>query len=687
MRIRYIHLNNIRSYVNKRVEFPEGSILLSGNIGSGKTSLLLAVDFALFGFRKGNLSGNGLLRKGSDFGFVELSYEVDGKEVVIRRNLKRSSLKVSQASGVIEINGIREELGPTELKQKILTLFNYPKESLTRSKALIYNYTVYTPQEEMKAILQGDSEERLNILRRVFGIDKYKRILENLKILTTKLKDRKKELNLLSSNLEQVVEEKEVKINRFKEINDNLESLKVKFNEIERIFELKNKKLEEIEIKNKERDKIINDQRVLNSKLDSSVNLINRNDSNISNLNVEINALEAELKTFPSVDSELLNNKILGAEEDIRKLESDNLGTNKKIGEIEFLVNRSEELKRDIGSLELCPTCKQDVSETHKKEIYDKEDLELKKSRELYKEYKETHDKNINLINELKGTLEELRKDRGRIEVYLAKKNSFNDKTNYLRNILEEQKRLKVEISELNSTKLGYDKLLESFSDYGSEIERKKSEINEIVSVKGNLNSEISASEREREIIKERINELNFEISEKEKFKSNVVKYSEMISFLDTDFSGLMSTIEKQIMKKVHSDFDSIFKEWFGVLIDSGDLEIGLDYSFTPVIRQNGYDIDYDHLSGGERTAAALSYRLALNHIINTIMSDINTKDILILDEPTDGFSSEQVDKLRIVLESLRAEQIIIVSHDPKIESFVYNVIKFEKKEGESFVY
>jgi DNA repair protein SbcC/Rad50 len=687
MRIRYIHLNNIRSYVNKRIEFPEGSILLSGNIGSGKTSLLLAVDFALFGFRKGNLSGNGLLRKGSDLGFVELSYEVNGKEVVIRRNLKRSALKVSQASGVIEINGIREELGPTELKQKILTLFNYPKESLTRSKALIYNYTVYTPQEEMKAILQGDSEERLNILRRVFGIDKYKRILENLKVLTTKLKDRKKELNLLSSNLEQVVQEKEIKISRFKEINDNLENLKVKFGEIEKIFELKNKELEEIETKNKERDKVINDQRVLNSKLDSSVSLMNRNDSNISNLNGEINNLEAELKSFQSVDSELLNKKISGAEEDIRKLESNNLITNKKIGEIEFLVNRSEELKRDIGSLELCPTCKQDVSETHKKEIYDKEDLELKKSRELYREHKETHDNNLNLINELKETLEELRKDRGRIEVYLAKKNSFDDKTNYLRNILEEQKRLKIEISELNSTKLGYDRLLENFLDYGSEIEKKKIEINEIVSVKGNLNSEIFASEREREMIRERINELNFEISEKEKFKGNVVKYSEMISFLDTDFSGLMATIEKQIMKKVHSDFDSIFKEWFGVLIDSEDLEIGLDYSFTPVIRQNGYDIDYDHLSGGERTAAALSYRLALNHIINTIMSDINTKDILILDEPTDGFSSEQVDKLRIVLESLKAEQIIIVSHDPKIESFVDNVIKFEKKEGESFVY
>ena len=57
------------------------------------------------------------------------------------------------------------------------------------------------------------------------------------------------------------------------------------------------------------------------------------------------------------------------------------------------------------------------------------------------------------------------------------------------------------------------------------------------------------------------------------------------------------------------------------------------------------------------------------------------------MDEPTDGFSTEQVDKLRIILEEINIKQIIIVSHDPKIESFVDSVLRFEKKEGESFVF
>jgi len=85
-------------------------------------------------------------------------------------------------------------------------------------------------------------------------------------------------------------------------------------------------------------------------------------------------------------------------------------------------------------------------------------------------------------------------------------------------------------------------------------------------------------------------------------------------------------------------------------------------------------------LSGGERTALALAYRLALNQIINSMLSKISTKDLLILDEPTDGFSSEQLDRMRQVLEELKIKQLILVSHEQKMEEFVETVLKFVKQ-------
>ena len=139
-------------------------------------------------------------------------------------------------------------------------------------------------------------------------------------------------------------------------------------------------------------------------------------------------------------------------------------------------------------------------------------------------------------------------------------------------------------------------------------------------------------------------------------------------------------------MLNVHSEFDSLFQKWFDVLIGDENLNVRLDDSFSPLIEQNGYEISIDFLSGGEKTSAALAYRLALNKVVNDLMEGIKTKDLIILDEPTDGFSSEQLDKVRDVLEQIGVKQTIIVSHESKIESFVDNVIRINKNEHVSEV-
>ena len=116
------------------------------------------------------------------------------------------------------------------------------------------------------------------------------------------------------------------------------------------------------------------------------------------------------------------------------------------------------------------------------------------------------------------------------------------------------------------------------------------------------------------------------------------------------------------------------------MLVDDENIKVKLDEEFTPVIEQGGYVIDYGFLSGGEKTAAALAYRLALNQVINNLIETVKTRDLLVLDEPTDGFSEQQLDRMRNVLDELNLKQIIIVSHDNKIESFVDNVIRFSKE-------
>lgn len=199
MILKKIYLENIRSYEKQEIEFPEGSILLSGDVGCGKTSILLGVEFALFGLQPGQ-RGSSILRNGAEEGKVTLEFEVDGKSVVIERNLKRGKT-VSQTSCSIGVDGEKKEISVTELKNQILELLNYPKE-FSKKQNVLYKFTVYTPQEEMKQIILQDPETRMNTLRHVFGIDRYKRILENASTLAIKIREEKRAKEGLISTLD-----------------------------------------------------------------------------------------------------------------------------------------------------------------------------------------------------------------------------------------------------------------------------------------------------------------------------------------------------------------------------------------------------------------------------------------------------------------------------------------------------
>ena len=147
-------------------------------------------------------------------------------------------------------------------------------------------------------------------------------------------------------------------------------------------------------------------------------------------------------------------------------------------------------------------------------------------------------------------------------------------------------------------------------------------------------------------------------------------------------FLSIITITETNVLAKLRNEFSKIFHEWFSILVPEG-LSVSLDEDFTPKIINQDYDLDYDFLSGGERTAVALAYRLALNQVLNSLLSKIKTKDLVILDEPTDGFSLEQLSKIGHIFEQLKSEQVILVSHEQKIEDFVDHIIRI-KKDGTS---
>jgi exonuclease SbcC len=63
MILKSLRLENIRSYTEQTVDFPMGITLFEGDIGSGKSTILMAIEFALFGL--GSEKGGALLKAGA----------------------------------------------------------------------------------------------------------------------------------------------------------------------------------------------------------------------------------------------------------------------------------------------------------------------------------------------------------------------------------------------------------------------------------------------------------------------------------------------------------------------------------------------------------------------------------------------------------------------------------------------
>ena len=182
MLFKKLHIQNIRSYEDLTIEFPKGSVLLAGDVGSGKTSILLGLQFALFGLQPGQ-KGSSILRYGTDNAYACLEVVIEGETVILERTIKKSkSGSITQDLNIITVGNTREELSTSEMKDRVIRILNYPKEFIKKSN-LLYKFTVYTPQEEMKSIIQERREVRLDTLRHIFGIDRYKRIKDNSQIL------------------------------------------------------------------------------------------------------------------------------------------------------------------------------------------------------------------------------------------------------------------------------------------------------------------------------------------------------------------------------------------------------------------------------------------------------------------------------------------------------------------------
>ena len=669
MILRSMRLENIRSYAEQTVSFPMGTTLFEGDIGSGKSTILMAIEFALFGL--GSEKGGALLKAGAKRGLVSLCFEVEGKEYEVCRSLERKARSVQQADCSLKTDGTVLQLSASEMKQKVLDILAFNEPADPKAQSYIYRYAIFTPQEEMKAIIWMRADSRLQTLRKAFRIEDYRIALDNSSTLAKTIREKSISLASHASDLESRREKYDAARAEIGKCEQELGSVNAyKADLDQKVAQLRER---------------VDSLRRSKDLLGRAVGEVPHLESLVKEKNGEVVDLESEIE---ELSAELV--KLMPEAEELSKVQRATLKSEAELREeLESLRRKERELRaaenvigakisdyESVGQNRVCPTCDRPAEPMEFEEKIRLKQEERGKALEEVGSC-ETRIKEIEDLQEslrqYKAAQEKLQNLNGRIERNNERMGKDHQKIQRLREQVEEAEQ-KLEKAQQQS---------EEFNRISGETEEASKSLDEVESRLRETERRIMRIQTTRGMLASQVEELEGEIRSKEKERKAAERLKEYQMWLEEFLMPTLEAIEKHVMMNINQEFNQHFQKWWGMLVEDPSKESRIDEDFTPLVEQDGYEQDYNYLSGGEKTSLALAYRLSLNTIVQKVSAGIKS-NLLILDEPTDGFSKEQLFKIREILDELKCPQVVMVSHERELESFADQVLRVEKKDGVS---
>jgi len=680
MILKELRLKNIRTYEHDTIEFPNGIMLFEGGIGSGKSTILLAIEFALFGL--GEERGNTLLTLGKNEGEVELAFEVNGKRHIVHRKLVRAKWGAGARSGAhvpgavaqddcwIEHEGVVDRLSARDMKVKVLSVLGFNEQADPRAKSSIFRYAVYTPQEEMKGIL-ADQERRLQTIRKALRLEDYKVAGDNAHKVAMQLRGTAELLIERGGEADRIDAEIRMSEEGLPKIRAEAAGTEDEIAEAE--IEVKGAKSESERL-SAELERLAGEaKKAKEVRAD-----IDRTARSVESLRAEARAGEGRL------------NAIKGQLGQLQAAQEPSLSLDDAEDMLKDARRRLSECQRGAGVHEhdlsnysrlvkegKCPTCGQPTDG----EFFTSR-LGVARAR----------------VEESNARRGELEKEIDELEAAVRAVREYEEAAARRQQLNERMEETKDRLAAAGEQLLGLEAQLEELRKRGERSERAEQDYIAVRREDEANEERLERAElREKDLIKrkaslkERIGSLEMEIlrltKERERALAEKARGEgllEVSDWLDGYFASAIEKIERSIMTSANRDFDAEFAKWFAYLVDDPTKSVRVDEDFTPLISQDAYEQEIGNLSGGERTALALAYRLALNKVVQK-NTDVDAS-LLILDEPTDGFSKDQIAKMGDLLKDLDIRQGIIVSHERELEGAVDHIFRVSKEAGRSRV-
>ncbi len=776
MRFTHIILENIRSHTHTEITLPPGRIVLTGDIGSGKSSILYAIEFALFGLLRGEQPS--LLRQQARQGSVSLTFTIHGEEITITRRIKRTKQGIQQDSAVHWHDRQGEHvLTPSEARARIISLFNYPREYV-KSNPLLYRYTIFTPQEQLKQILLAHREERLSLFRKLFQLDKYARARENTLLITRSIQPRhhdqldslRDQLREVKARLKAVEDHLSLAEERvqhaestaakaeaaYKQAREAYEHARRIQEERERITSLLTRLQDHLTRLREEKTRLPDDPlpmlREEASRLTQKRDKLRKREDDLQEEATRLAAVQARLQEKTMLLHERLRQepprgaireareRLTQHERILARLEEALTQARKKHAqaeaEYEALRQRLHQLKENLLTARVCPLCGQPISTEHKQHLVSETERISRELERLAEALRQTRQEEAQLSQQYKEAQREVETSRASLreeeqkqqqyEAWQQEAAALRDQAAVLQeNLSRAAERLaeaRKEKESIRKEREACDHALDHVHErirQAEQAQRLKQEEERLVQEKALLEEQLTklptqdltrlAAERDhaeadwrkslkdaedarllREKLRVQYEHLRLE---EERLQQDVqqalreeatARADEQIkAWMQNMLIPITSRLEEHLLARILAEFSSRFTFWLRILLPQARASIQED--FTPLIYLDTAEpLGYESLSGGERSSVALAYRLALYDTLRMLNHAI--AGVLILDEPTEGFSTAQVEALIHAFQHIHAEQLMLVTHEPLLAEAADTRIQLRKEGDTTFL-
>jgi exonuclease SbcC len=690
MKIEIAQLENIRSHVKSTVPFTRGFNCLVGGLGCGKSSVLYAVDFALFGEPLGR-SFEYLLREGADSGKVTVQFAQNGKTYKLTRGLKRRGKGISQ--DFEELKLFEDETLIASMKTDAI---NEQFKAITGLDKELYREIVWVRQEHLKEFLDAAPRERQRRLDELFGLADYETAWSSIAEYQREYEGEKRAyekdadvvgLEKLSAEYNQVTEE-------FALLEIELQSAIGKLAGAKRTLDDADSKLKKLEEKRLFVEELRRKEAQVQANIantgDISASLTQRIEGKkniVENLRQRQNSIDAQIDSCKSKlegvgipanqPAEALRPYLAAFDDQISSLKAEQEAT---------LRNVQTDQKRTASlSLESrCPLCLQPLNNEYKNGL-------MQRIQEENTERQKT-------IKQLQSEIEELQRIKTVATEAFSNLQTLTARTEDLKTrISEEEKTLNdlvTEFMEKQKLEAELRVQLETIQiEIGrfdmADLEAARAQREQAFRQYYLFESDLRTKENRKKDLLKRLDETKERIDRAQQKLERMEKIVKTIEVI-----GAIRDAYRSIQPKLRSEFVKVLRNFVQQVLDGlvGEaplLNVLIDETYTPYIKsESGAEREVSNLSGGERTLLAFAYRLGLGQLIMQSRTG-HGLSMLLLDEPTESLGREDgsIDRLAEAISRFKAiEQIIAVTHSEAFAEKAEHVIILEKEAGISKV-